>query len=111
VERLTELQKESLDLTSDMDIAAMKAIAVAQRGTKKDFYDLWFLMRKNNWSLENVVDFCRRKYGKVFSEPHFIRSLIFFEDAEKEKAFGEVEEKWKIIKEFFVKIVDGYLEK
>jgi len=96
-------------VASDEDIAAMKAIAIAQRGTKKDFFDLWFLMKKNRWSLENVVSFCLKKYGAVFPKHHFLKAAVYFGDAESEKSFPEVEKLWKEVKEFFVKEVERFL--
>jgi len=93
-----------IKIASDEDITAMKAIA--KRGTKKDFFDLWFLMRKNNWTLKDVSDFCTEKYGTIFPQHHFLKAAIFFEDAEKEESFPEVEKAWEDVKDFFTKEVE-----
>ena len=96
--------KEGIAIASDEDIAGMKGIAIIQRGTKKDFYDLWFLMKTHNWSLNKVKKICREKYGKLFPEPAFERAIIYFEDAEFEK-FSEIEPFWKEIKLFFTEAI------
>ncbi len=96
--------KEDIAIASDEDIAGMKSIAIIQRGTKKDFYDLWFLMRIHNWNLNKIKEICRNKYGKLFSETAFERAIIYFEDAEFD-AFPEIEPFWREIKLFFIKVV------
>ena len=95
-----------LKLASDEDIAAMKAVAIAQRGEKKDFYDLWFLMRQRDWGLSHVIALCTQKYGSIFSPSHFLRAAVYFEDAEKEKSSQEIEEKWQEVKDFFAEQVE-----
>ena len=37
---------DDIRLLSDKDIAAMKLSAIARRGSKKDFYDVYFLLQK-----------------------------------------------------------------
>ncbi|WP_241498797.1 nucleotidyl transferase AbiEii/AbiGii toxin family protein [Fervidobacterium thailandense] len=91
-------------LCSDEDIACMKMIAISQRGLKKDFYDLWFLIKKYNWSLENLVSMLRKKYEK-YNPMIFLRALVYFEDAEKNKDIEEVEKSWEEIKSFFVNLI------
>ncbi|MGQ9512422.1 nucleotidyl transferase AbiEii/AbiGii toxin family protein [Thermodesulfitimonas sp.] len=64
------------------DIAAMKLVAVAQRGTKKDFVDLYFLLREKI-TLGNLKEIVAQKFAGVrYSWPHLVRSLAYFEEAE-----------------------------
>lgn len=74
VERLAGIR-----FVSQPDLAAMKLNAIANRGSKKDFYDLLELMK--HFSLQQMVDFFTRKYpsSDAFT---VIRSLAWFEDAE-----------------------------
>jgi hypothetical protein len=44
-----------LRLASDRDIAAMKLNAIAGRGSKKDFIDLYFILQR--FSLNEVISF------------------------------------------------------
>jgi len=64
---------------SKIDIAAMKLNAIAGRGSKKDFIDLYFLLKE--FSLEKMLSFYKKKYedGSVFL---VLKSLTYFEDAD-----------------------------
>ncbi|SRX52877.1 nucleotidyl transferase AbiEii/AbiGii toxin family protein [Aequorivita sp. CIP111184] len=73
---------DSIRLASLEDIAAMKLNAISGRGSKKDFIDLYFLLK--NFSLKEMIDFYAKKYedGSSFL---VIKSLTYFEDAEKDE--------------------------
>jgi predicted nucleotidyltransferase component of viral defense system len=66
-------------MASKEDIAAMKINAIAGRGSKKDFIDLYFLL--NEFSLTEIIDFYLQKYfdGSKFMA---IKSLSYFSDAD-----------------------------
>lgn len=84
------------------DIAAMKLAALAGRGSRKDFVDLYFHARRIA-PLEQVFELFREKYRGVSVDPyHLLRSLTFFDDAEAE-AMPELlaEVTWEEIKAFF----------
>ncbi len=74
-------KSEYLNIASLEDIAAMKMIAIIQRGIMRDFIDLYFLLKK--LSLENVLKFAKKKYPG-FNEYLALQSLTYFEYAEKE---------------------------
>lgn len=59
----------------------MKVAAIIGRGTKKDFIDLYFLLRI--YSLQEILDLYSSKYpdGTLFVA---IKSLTYFEDAESD---------------------------
>ena len=97
-------------LASDYDLIAMKVSAIVGRGVKRDFFDLWFLMKKHRLSLKDVIEISRKKFGKVFSESVFLKAVVYFSDAEKEKAFSEIEEKWEEVKRFFINQLESYLK-
>lgn len=90
-------------LASDIDIACMKAVAIAQRGSKKDFFDLWFLMQKHGWRLSELEKAVATKYPS-WNFGVFLRALVYFKDAERE-FYDEIEPVWGEIKEFFCSIV------
>lgn len=70
---------QNLRLASLADIGAMKLAAIVQRGTKRDFIDIYFLLK--TYSLHDLITCALRKYP--FYHPMLIlRSLIYFEDAE-----------------------------
>ena len=73
---------ENIRMLSVKDIAGMKLNAIAGRGSKKDFIDLYFLL--NEFSLEDIVSFYEKKYkdGSVFMVQ---KSLTYFEDADAQQ--------------------------
>ena len=72
---------DGVRLASISDIAAMKISAIINRGTKKDFIDLHFLLKEI--SLNHILDLYDQKYtgGSRFIA---IKSLTYFEDAESD---------------------------
>jgi len=74
---------KNVRLADERDIAAMKIDAVSSRGSKKDFIDIYFLLEK--YSLSELIGFFEKKYKKIkFNKLHILKSLVYFEDAEKE---------------------------
>jgi predicted nucleotidyltransferase component of viral defense system len=75
------VSSEGLKLASKEDIAAMKLSAITGRGTKKDFVDLYFLLK--HFTLSEMLSFYEEKYadGSVFM---VLRSLSYFDDAEED---------------------------
>jgi hypothetical protein len=71
-----------IKLASLPDIAAMKLNAISGRGSKKDFVDLFFLLRK--YPLEQLIAFYNRKYPDG-SEFLVLKSLSYFEDADQQE--------------------------
>lgn len=49
------LQEDDFKIASDVDIAAMKLSAITNRGTKKDFVDIYYLLKR--FSLEDMLKF------------------------------------------------------
>lgn len=90
-----------IQMLSKEDIAAMKIHALEDRGTKRDFVDLYFLTKE--FTLEQMLKFYDEKYGIL--EDHLyniIRSMNYFIDAE----IDDMPEmllpvSWKEVKKFF----------
>jgi len=74
--------KYSLQLASLDDIGCMKLSAVTNRGSRKDFIDLHFLITHYR-SLGEYLQLFQEKY-KQQDVGHVIRSLVYFEDADQE---------------------------
>jgi len=65
------------------DLAAMKIEAIAQRNTKRDFIDLYFLAKQSNISPEKAIEYHRKKYsGFNINLTHLILSLGYFDEAD-----------------------------
>jgi predicted nucleotidyltransferase component of viral defense system len=63
------------------DIAPMKLKAIVQRGSKKDFFNLFYILQE--LKLIEVLDLYKKKFNQneIF---HVIKSLSYFEDAEND---------------------------
>ncbi|MFA5961198.1 MAG: nucleotidyl transferase AbiEii/AbiGii toxin family protein [Parcubacteria group bacterium] len=74
---------EDAKLADERDIAAMKVDAISSRGSKKDFIDLYFLLKK--YSLEEIIGFFEKRYANIhYNKMHILKSLVYFEDAQNE---------------------------
>jgi hypothetical protein len=70
-------------LASLEDLACMKLSAVAQRGARKDFCDIYALGTKK-FSLKEMLDLYRTKFG-IQDIGHVLYGLAYFDDAESER--------------------------
>ena len=71
----------SLTLSSILDIACTKIQTIGMRGSKKDFVDLHFLLRK--YSLSDLFDSLAKKYPNTdYNLTHLLKSLTYFVDAD-----------------------------
>lgn len=98
-------------MASLADISAMKIAAISERGTKRDFVDLYFILQKV--PLSQVLTFYDKKYKKLASNlVHIRKSLVYFDDAEEE-AMPKMLEKvsWPKIKKFFEKEIQKISQK
>jgi len=75
------LIEDGITLASIEDIAAMKINAIINRGTKKDFIDMAFLLE--HFSLSHILDLYQKKYS-VQDCQMALRSLTYFDDAESD---------------------------
>ncbi len=89
-------------LASPKDIAAMKLVAITDRGSKKDFIDLYELA-KQQFSIENMFDFYEQKYHLLAENKLLLlKSLQYFEDAEaSEMPIMVIQIDWEEVKKFF----------
>lgn len=93
----------SLNIADIRDIAAMKINAMASRGLKRDFIDLYFIC-KAGYKLTDLFKFYHKKYGKLSSNlMHIKKSLVFFDDADPDETPRMLKKiKWEEIKKYFV---------
>ncbi len=106
---------EGLHLASLSDIAAMKIHAIEDRGTRRDFIDVYVLAKK--FSLQEMISLYQKKYNisgdRLYAT---LRSLDYFEDAEKETVMPTMlaDIKWSEVKTFFtresIRLADSLLK-
>lgn len=86
------------------DIAPMKLDAVTKRGSKKDFFDMYYLFER--FSPQQVLQW----YDQMFQHStsfHVIRSLTYFDDAEQTETPIVFDKKvtWSEVKKRMIQIV------
>jgi hypothetical protein len=64
------------------DLACMKLSAISQRGSRKDFVDL-FALGRHGFSLQQMLGWYREKF-EVDDIAHLLYALVYFDDADKE---------------------------
>lgn len=102
------LVTDGIRLATYHDIAAMKLAAITGRGSKKDFIDLYFLLKE--MSLSTMLQQYLRKYndGSLFL---VIKSLIYFEDAELEEMPDMLYPvNWQMVKDAIITAHTDYLK-
>jgi len=105
------IKLKGVNLASKEDIAAMKIIAISDRGTKRDFIDIYFLLEE--FSLEEIFEFVKKKYP-MFNIYVGLRGLTYFVDAEKaqkRRLYLIHFVSWNEVKKFLIKEVRKYQEK
>ncbi len=85
------------------DIACMKISAIAGRGTKRDFFDLYTASQQ--YGLPQLIELFKKKFARAnYSVIHVLKSMTYFEDAEKEPVpHMLVPTSWEDVKEFFTR--------
>lgn len=73
---------ENIKIAGIKDIACMKLSAVTQRCTKKDFIDIYYLLKE--YKSEELFSFYEEKFGTNGYEMILRKSLLYFQDAEED---------------------------
>lgn len=88
------------------DVALMKLLAVTNRGSRRDFVDLFTILQSGP-SLQDYLSLLPQKYGQGRLNPYQVATaLTYFDDAEAEPMPRMlVPFDWRECKEFFVREV------
>jgi hypothetical protein len=92
-------------IASPEDLACMKLSAIAQRGSQKDFLDVYALGLRCI-SLKSMFELYQKKYS-IQDTAHLLYGLSFFDDADKErmpKMYWDVD--WRTVK----KTIQGWVK-
>lgn len=102
----------SIKIAEWRDIVSEKVKTISQRNSKKDFLDVYFAIESNRLSIEEVVALFRRRFESTkLNLYHTLRSLTYFEDADKEPDPVPSEGHpihWGEVKSFFLKNVKEF---
>ena len=99
-----------VQIADERDIAAMKILAISGRGSKKDFIDLYFLLKK--YSMKDMLGFFHKKYASYnYNTMHILKSLAYFTDADSDaEPVCFLPTNWQTVKKEIQKETDKYLQ-
>ncbi len=100
-------------VASIADIAAMKVEAIASRGARKDFVDLYFICQQPGFNLTAALDAFEARFASARPDLlHRVKALTYFEDAEREPDLLLLRlVAWPDVKAFFEREVTAWWQK
>jgi len=89
------------------DIGCMKIEAIAGRGRKRDFVDLYFILKKMGFDLTALWGFFQKKYPpQSRNSVHILKSLVYFIDADADPdPLMLIEYSWLEIKQKLAELI------
>jgi hypothetical protein len=106
-ELLPHVKNQTLDVTG---ILATKLHAILDRGTRRDFFDLYVMLSEERLGISACLAALREVYASDVNEGLVWRALSYFEDAEREAPLpGEGPNDWETVKRFFAERVAAEL--
>ncbi|TSC85486.1 MAG: hypothetical protein G01um101416_837 [Microgenomates group bacterium Gr01-1014_16] len=76
-----EVPTSSISLLDLRDLAGNKAFTIGQRGKWRDYVDLYFLLKTNSVTLEQIIDNCsQRSREEIFPTKLFLEQLVYYDD-------------------------------
>lgn len=106
------LKIEGIEVARWEDILAEKFKTLSQRGSKKDFYDIFAVIKIKNLSINEAISIFKNRFKHTgLNKYHLLRSITYFEDAEGEPdpiLIGEWKYRWEDVKNFFIKNIKEF---
>jgi hypothetical protein len=93
---------EKIEVAHWKDILVEKLRTIADRGRKRDFYDVFFGLKET--SIEELCLMTKKKFQNRVNYWHILKGLSYFEDADKDPAPMLLKEQvpWQRVKAFFI---------
>ena len=84
-------------------ILATKVHAIIDRGTRRDFFDLYVTLQDQQLGIAEALVALRTVYAQEINDSLVLRALTWFEDAEREAPLpGEGGKDWQKVQDFFL---------
>lgn len=84
-------------------VLATKLHAILDRGTRRDFFDLYVMLAEERLGLVDCFAAMRNVYAREVNEGLLLRAVTYFDDAEVEAALpGEGRGDWDSVKRYFM---------
>ncbi len=91
-------------------ILATKLHAILDRGTRRDFFDLYVTLQHHRLGAAECLSAMRSLHGAKIDEPLLLRALTYFDDAEREAPLPEEgADDWETVKAYFQTVVANLL--
>lgn len=82
---------------------ATKLHAILDRGTRRDFFDLYVLLQHQQLGIADCLRALRTVYQQPVDDSLLLRAMTYFDDAEAEAELpGEGEKDWNTVCDFFL---------
>ena len=95
---------------SVIGVLATKLHAILDRGTRRDFFDLYVTLQHHRRGIAECLTAIQQVYRQPVNEHLLLRALTYFEDAEREAPLpGEGPRDWATVKDFFTRRVGDLL--
>ena len=78
------LKPQGFALADIREIALMKAFAIGQRATLRDYVDLYFIF-KSGVDINSLAKMLKLKYGDEFDFRMFLEQLVYLKDTDRQK--------------------------
>ena len=73
------IQTPYFKVADQLDIGASKLVAITQRSSQKDYFDIFFILQQ--FSLEKLFEVAEKKYP-TFNPVLYLKALSYFEDCD-----------------------------
>ena len=95
------MKLSGVSVADPIDIGCMKISAIASRGAKRDFIDLYMMARSEG--LSTLLQHFQKKFAQAnYNLVHVLKSLVYFADAEKDPMPDTLMPlSWNDVKRFF----------
>jgi hypothetical protein len=92
-----------IEIADWQDIMAEKFKVLSQRGSRKDFHDVYACFNIRNLSIAEGISILKRRFAETnINYYHILKSLVYFEDAENEPQLILLKPvAWQTVKDFF----------
>ena len=102
-------EEEGVRIYNSADIAAMKIQAILGRGKKKDFWDLFELLK--HFSVKQIIEWHSHKFPTQMLLISIPQAITYFADAdESEEPVSLKGQTWESVKKFISQKVSDYLK-
>ena len=73
---------DGIFLADSRDVAANKVYTIGRRATWRDYVDLYFLLKLEVATLQQIIIWGKKKFSGEFNEAQFLEQMVYFKDLE-----------------------------